>query len=226
MVKRVVDRLLPASGIAGDGEWTITVINEPGETNAFVIPGGHVFVFTGILDIAQDEDAVAAVLSHEIAHNVAHHAAERMSKAFPLLIAAVGIAYFLDTSLQLSQALVGYLLELPSSRKHEAEADHIGLLMMAQSCYDPEAAVRFWGTMQAVEERKGGSPPQFLSTHPSSKNRQEWLQKMLPQAQQLMEQNNCSTTSRYMDDFRSTLQPPQTQQPRRPGKDVLDDWLG
>ena len=142
----------------------------------------------------------------------------------PILILAFAAAYLLDTSLQLSQALVSFVLELPASRRHEAEADHIGLLMMAQSCYDPHAAVDFWGTMQEVERRKGGAPPQFLSPHPSSKNRQAVLEGMLPEAQRLLEQNDCSATSRYIDDFKSAFG--RQGEPRvgvKTATDALDD---
>jgi predicted Zn-dependent protease len=70
-VHRVLERLIPNSGLT-DQKWEIFVI-ESEEQNAFVIPGGKVFVFTGILPICRDDDGIAAVLGHEIAHNVAHH---------------------------------------------------------------------------------------------------------------------------------------------------------
>jgi Zn-dependent protease with chaperone function len=74
LVRRVLQRLLPyAPGVEGL-QWEVTVIESP-EENAFVVPGGKVFVFTGILDACRDEDSVAAVLGHEIAHVVAHHTA-------------------------------------------------------------------------------------------------------------------------------------------------------
>jgi len=170
---------------------------------------------------------VKSVLSHEIAHNVAHHAAERMSRALPAFVAALGAAWLIDTSLQLTQYIVGLVLELPGSRKQEAEADHIGLLMMAKSCYDPEEAVKFWGKMQEVERKHGGSPPQFMSTHPSSKRRQETLAGIIPEARRLQEESNCHRTSDFLEDFKTSfLKSEQPPRERGGGKDILDDWLG
>lgn len=83
MVQRVMDRLIPASGLEGK-EWEVHVI-ESDEKNAFVIPGGKVFVYSGILPIAKNDDGLAAILGHEIAHNLAGHAAEHMSSVVYLI---------------------------------------------------------------------------------------------------------------------------------------------
>ena len=83
IVQRVMDRLIPASGLE-DQKWEVHVI-ESDEKNAFVIPGGKVFVYSGILPIAKNEDGLAAILGHEIAHNVAKHAAENMSSMVLLM---------------------------------------------------------------------------------------------------------------------------------------------
>lgn len=78
-VQRVVNRLVQSNGLTtGQGDWDVYVIEE-NQRNAFVIPGGHIFVFTGILDVCKDEDGLAVVLGHELAHQVARHSAERMS---------------------------------------------------------------------------------------------------------------------------------------------------
>lgn len=83
---------------------------------------------------------------------------------------------------------------LPGSRKQEEEADYIGLLMMAESCYDPSAAVGLWDRMEKAEK---GAPPQFLSTHPSSHNRMGKIQGWLPDAQVKRESSGCYGTSGY-----------------------------
>lgn len=122
LVARVVKRLLPSTGgLAGD-DWAVHVIDEPRERNAFVMPGGKVFVFSGILPIAEDEDGLAAVLGHEIAHNVAHHSAERLSRSGFLAVIAFFGAYLFDVSGAASQTVVNLLLSLPNSRTQEAEA--------------------------------------------------------------------------------------------------------
>ena len=92
MATRVLERLIPNAGIEGE-EWEVRVIQDDEQTNAFVLPGGKVFLFTGILRVTQDDDGLAAVLGHEIAHNVAHHTAERMSRALVLLPIGI-IAWF------------------------------------------------------------------------------------------------------------------------------------
>ena len=128
------------------------------------------------------------MLGHEIAHNVAHHAAERMSQSVMLL--PLGIIAFIAGGIDPSIFRAGTSLAftLPGSRKQEAEADYIGLLMMAESCYDPSAALGLWERMEKQEQ---GTPPQFLSTHPSSHNRLDKIRDWLPQAETKREDSDC-----------------------------------
>lgn len=212
-VKRVLARLLPY--VQGEGmqglEWEVHVIDSP-EQNAFVVPGGKVFVFTGILPLCVNEDGIAAVLGHEVAHVVAHHTAlvqllsyseaephanlccsERMSHAPIVLIGMLILAQF-DVSFYFSQMLLNFVLSMPASRKHEAEADYIGLMMMAQGCYRPEAAMEFWNRMEKLGQ---AGPPQILSTHPSNHNREEKIREWLPKAMEKAETSECYITSQY-----------------------------
>jgi len=193
LVKRVLERLIPKSGLDGE-QWEVHVIDDPMK-NAFVIPGGKVFVFRGILDVAGSEDGLAAVLGHEIAHNVAHHAAERMSQniifLFPVMIGFMLAG--LDPGF--GRLAVNLAFTLPGSRAQEGEADYIGLLMMAESCYDPHAALGLWERME--KEEKGRVPPQFLSTHPSSHHRLDKIREWLPKAEQAQENSGCQTMSPY-----------------------------
>ena len=118
LVKRVLDRLIRGSGLPTEG-WEIHVIQDP-QVNAFVIPGGKVFVFSGLLPIAQDEDGLATVLGHEIAHNVAHHSAERMSKSIILLGLAALLQLFSDPFFGSSaRAFMDFLFLRPGSRAQE-----------------------------------------------------------------------------------------------------------
>ncbi|KAI9852985.1 MAG: T-complex protein 1 subunit theta [Thelocarpon superellum] len=107
MVRRVLDRLIPASGLA-DAEWEVHVILDPEQKNAFVMPGGKVFVFSGILPICDGDDGLAAVLGHEIAHNVAHHAAERMSRMTLLAVCLYPVALLLGAPDFLSQIVLDF----------------------------------------------------------------------------------------------------------------------
>ncbi|KAF3938148.1 hypothetical protein ABW19_dt0200024 [Dactylella cylindrospora] len=199
-VKRVLQRLIPHSGLPDDYEWKVTVIESP-ETNAFVIPGGKVFVFTGILPICGDDDGLAAVLGHEIGHNVARHIAEQMSRGIFLLAVASIVEVFWGIPGGFSQQLLQLAIDRPRSRAQETEADHIGLMMMAKSCYDPKAAVELWERMQIVE-KKNPAPPEILSTHPSSHRRQLELQELLPTAYQLALDSDCNESGQYLDQFR------------------------
>lgn len=232
MVKRVVERLVPSVGDLGnETEWAVHVVDEPSEKNAFVIPGGKVFVFSGILPICQDENGVATVLGHEIAHNVAHHTAERISRSIFIAIIALAATALFDVSGTTSKYITDLVLSLPNGRTQEAEADHIGLLLMARSCFDPGAAIGFWHRMAQAEKY---APPQFLSTHPSSHNREGWIRGWLPEAITIYESSECGIISAYAQDFKkafggSTLPAGQPPLGRRsatetsPGKNEDDD---
>jgi len=140
------------------------------EMNAFVLPGGKVFVYSGILPIAKNDDGIAAILGHEIAHNLARHAAEQLSSLVLLAPIRWGFIYLDYTGITwgLGRILGDLAMELglmmPASRKQESEADYLGLLMMAKACYDPKAAVKVWERMEAAANT---GIPQWLSTHPS-----------------------------------------------------------
>lgn len=192
MVQRVLNRLVPHSGLESD-DWEIHVIDDPMK-NAFVIPGGKVFVFRGILDICRGDDGLAAVLGHEIAHNVAHHAAERMSQSAILLV--IGLALFTITGVDFGivNGLTQLAFTLPGSRKQEQEADYIGLLMMAESCYHPEAAIGLWSRMEQTSQSE---PPQFISTHPSNHNRLEKIRSWMPAAEAKFQESDCQITTAY-----------------------------
>ena len=174
MVKRVMERLIPVSGME-DAEWEVRVIQDDRQANAFVLPGGKVFVYSGIIGIAKNESGLATVLGHEIAHNLAQHMGEQMSSAIginillysTIFLTALWGGALLGTQL-FGGALLDYMFAKPMGRRQESEADYIGLMMMAESCYNPEAAAGLWSRMEKEEQ---GAPPQFLSTHPSSHNR-------------------------------------------------------
>ncbi|KAK3214040.1 hypothetical protein GRF29_28g1807860 [Pseudopithomyces chartarum] len=193
-VKKVLERIIPFATAAGlhDVNWEVHVIDSP-EENAFVAPGGKVFVFTGILPLCRDEDGIAAVLGHEIAHVVAHHTAEKLSQT-PLVLLGMAALMTFDVSFQLSGALLNLFLSMPAGRKQEAEADQIGLMIMARACYRPEAAMEFWNRMES-SGRSG--PPEILSTHPSHHNREEKIREWLPKAHELAEESECHVTASY-----------------------------
>lgn len=175
-VQRVGSRLVQAAGLA-DRPWQYVVFEDP-QANAFVIPGGKIGVNTGLLALVENDDQLAAVLGHELAHSVANHAAERYSQAAAAQLAlGVGQAALGGrvspqavqqvAALGSAGAQLGVLL--PFSRKHELEADRLGVDYMVRAGYRPDQAVTLWRNMQ--QANAGGRPPQFLSTHPSEGTR-------------------------------------------------------
>ncbi|KAJ9652489.1 metalloendopeptidase [Neophaeococcomyces mojaviensis] len=202
LVAKIVERLLPSAHGLDGGDWKVHVIDDPNMVNAFVMPGGKVFVFTGIMPVAQDENGLAAVIGHEIGHNVAHHVGERLSRQFFTIAAAFLVSTLFDVSGQFGSSVTDLILTLPNGRTQETEADHIGLLMMAESCYDPRRAPELWKRMAENERKHGGAPPQFLSTHPSSGTRGETMQKWMPAAMAKYDESDCSITGHAMDEFR------------------------
>ncbi|KAB5554777.1 peptidase family M48-domain-containing protein [Coniochaeta sp. 2T2.1] len=204
MVKRVMAKLIPFSGMA-DERWEVYVIEDPHTANAFVLPGGKVFVYSGILPLVRNDDGLAAVLGHEIAHNVADHIGERMSQSIGvnalmyslvLLSAAFGAAPFV------MQIFGGTLMDIafarPMGRLQESEADYIGLMMMAEACYDPREAVGFWRRMDKAQQ---DAPPEWMSTHPSNQSRIEKIQEWLPKAMDKREASDCRSTTAFADLF-------------------------
>lgn len=218
LVAKVVERLLGSSGRLADAEWRVHVIQDDDTTNAFVMPGGKVFVFTGMLKFCEDEATLAGVLGHEIAHNVAHHTAERASRSIFVMAGALALSMLVDISGHLSSELSDLILSRPNSRTQESEADYIGLLMMAESCYDPSKTLGFWENMTAADK---GQPPQFLSTHPSHLNRVEQIKRWLPEAQRVYEDRGCASMRTLAGDFRNSFkqqQQPSIQSGRQPAE--------
>ncbi|KAL4922344.1 TCP-1/cpn60 chaperonin family-domain-containing protein [Aspergillus aurantiobrunneus] len=194
MVNRVLQRLIPLAPIYG-ANWEVHVIQDDNMVNAFVLPGGKVFVFTGILPICRDEDGLAAVLGHEIAHVVAHHTGERMSNNLITMGVIFLTAFLFDVSGNIPSLLLNLMYSLPNSRTQEAEADDIGLMIMSKACFNPEAAVDLWARMQKAEK---AVPPQFMSTHPSSYNRMETIRGWMDKAQAEYENSGCFATGSYI----------------------------
>ena len=162
--------------------YTFTVIRSD-MANAFVLPGNHVFVFTGIFRFVQNEDDLAIILGHEMAHNLARHVGEKMSGSFILSLLA-RLSLLLDPSGVVMTFLLPTLSlvrELPNSRALEIEADHIGILLAAEACYDPRSAKKVFAAMNHAES-SNLQPPEFLSTHPSHHTRLEKFDEWTPEA--------------------------------------------
>jgi len=169
-----------------DLDWEFVLFDNDA-INAFALPGGKVGVYTGLLDLTENDDQLAAVIGHEIAHVTARHGAERMSRSIALAVGGVGLGLATRDSEYRDAFMIAYGVgstlgvELPYSRRAETEADRVGLLYAARAGYDPRESVTFWQRMQKASEGRP-QPPALLSTHPTDDRRIRDLQEMMPAA--------------------------------------------
>jgi predicted Zn-dependent protease len=172
-------------------DWEFNLL-ENEEINAWCMPGGKVAFYTGILPFTRDETGIAVIMGHELAHAVANHSGERMSQEIlmELGVGSIDLAMGQDPTLTqeillLSIGLASNLKILSFSRKHELEADRMGLIFMALAGYDPREAPAFWERMAEDSEEEGF---EFLSTHPGPSRRIERLNSLMPEAIAIYEQ--------------------------------------
>ena len=198
-VKRVAARIVEAAkrskyaDMAKEFQWEVTVIKDDKTANAFALPGGKMAVYTGIFPVAKNEAGLAAVMGHEVVHALARHGAERMSQgqltnaALQVAGAAAGASGGSGLLSQAAMAALGVGAQvgvlLPFSRKHESEADYIGILLAADAGYDPRESVHLWERMAQMSG--GAGPAEFLSTHPGHETRIEQLKKWMPEAMRI-----------------------------------------
>lgn len=183
-VQRISQRLIPQTRSfrpdAAGWKWEVNVQTSE-DVNAYCMPGGKIMVYTGLIDAVKPTDAeLAAVIGHEIAHALREHSRERLSRAYAEQMVLAGVAIATggeQTTMQLASQVSAVTFTLPHSREQEAEADRIGLELMARAGYDPNAAVTLW---QKMSKAGGGGPPEFLSTHPSGESRIRDLEKNVP----------------------------------------------
>ena len=166
-------------------DWSVKVIDDPETVNAWCMAGGKMAIYTGLIDkLEATDDEIAQVMGHEISHAVANHTAEKMSMAMASQLGIMGLAVATRDSGNTGAILAGSSLAaamaitLPNSRAAETEADIMGIKIAALAGYDPRAASSLWQKMSSVG---GNGPPQFLSTHPSPANRQQYLSGMARQ---------------------------------------------
>ena len=188
LVRKVGQRISRVAPLP-NAQWEFVLFKDD-TPNAFALPGGKVGINTGILPITLNEAGMATVMGHEVAHAVARHSAERMSQGLAVQLggAILGAALGTEAGATRDVAMQAYGLGtqygvmLPYSRTHELEADELGLLYMARAGYDPAEAIEFWKRFAAYNAKRGGKPPEFLSTHPLDARRIAELEQMMPRA--------------------------------------------
>ena len=171
-------------------DWEYILIENKKVRNAWCMPGGKIAVYTGMLEVTQNTNGLAAVMGHEIAHAVAKHSVERASRGVLLntgtqIIDIVSGGKLSKINQTTGMDTVGLLSQLgilnPFNRKQESEADYLGMIFSSLSGYDIRETVEIWKRMKKFN--KGKAPPEFMSTHPSADNRikkiNEWMNKII-----------------------------------------------
>jgi predicted Zn-dependent protease len=170
-IRNIAERIIHAAGIEPlqreinlrkgfQFEWEVNVTDKD-QVNAFCLPGGKMIVFKGILPVAENDDQLATVISHEIAHALAHHSSERVANE------------------EMNQSVLGGIWNKSFDRQQEAEADHIGLFLMTFAGFKPDEAIFFWERMQKSTGNQR-RPPEILSDHPSDAHRIQSMKEWVP----------------------------------------------
>ena len=181
--------------------WRYSLIRDDDTVNAWCLPGGKIAFYSGILPILQNEAGMAFVMGHEVAHATARHSAERLSQQLAVLGGLSALYLYMENRTDMSDEMQGIIIGalglgatvgvmLPFSRKHEKEADVIGMMYMARAGYPPTESVEVWNRMDEMSGR--GSVPAFASTHPSHGQRKRNLRDWMPQARKRYQRNALS----------------------------------
>lgn len=217
-------------------DWSYALIEED-TLNAWCLPGGYIGFYTGILPVLENEAGMAFVMGHEVGHATAKHGSERLSQQLAVIGGLGVVTAYLQggTDLNTAQkaAIVGAIglgaevgVVLPFSRKHESEADVIGMMYMSGAGYPPAEGIEIWDRMEAASG--GGSVPAFLSTHPSNARRQAVMREWLPRARKRYERNALphDTLATRWDGPVSTGGSSTTTRPAEPSRDSSGSTSG
>ena len=178
--------------------WQIEVIKSK-ELNAWAMPGGKMAFYTGLVEsLNLTDDEIATVMGHEMAHALKEHGKKKanMGQFTDVLAGVAHVALSTQIGSDGSAVVVGltkdWALDKPYSRSAETEADEVGLLLMAKSGYNPQAAPGLWDKMQQASKGSQSVLDKLSSTHPSDKDRQENLLRLMPEAMALYQKSKHS----------------------------------
>lgn len=189
-ISKAVDKFMRSNGMVSEANsyrWEFNLVEDE-TVNAWCLPGGKVVFYTGILPICDSTDGIAAVMGHEVAHAFAKHGQERMTSAYGQQLGGIAVAIGTNNKDPKTRALWNTIYGVGStvgmlaySRTHETEADKLGMVFMIMAGYKPEEAINVWIRM-SQRAASSGTPPEFLSTHPSNETRIKNLKAYLPTA--------------------------------------------
>ena len=178
--------------------WQIEVIKSK-ELNAWAMPGGKMAFYTGLVEsLNLTDDEIATVMGHEMAHALKEHGKKKanMGQFTDVLAGVAHVALSTQIGSDGSAVVVGltkdWALDKPYSRSAETEADEVGLLLMAKSSYNPQAAPGLWDKMQKASKGSQSMLDKLSSTHPTDKDRQENLLRLMPEAMTLYQKSKHS----------------------------------
>ncbi|GEO03680.1 peptidase M48 [Adhaeribacter aerolatus] len=180
----IVKRILNSGQVAYKDEfkWDTKIIKDDKTLNAFATPGGHIYVFSGLIKYLDNEDQFAGVLGHEIAHADKRHTTKQLQTQYGInILLAVVLGENQGALTQIATSLTG----LKFGRDAEREADDFSVIYLSGTDYACNGAAGFFQKMEA--ENQGGAVPEFFSTHPNPGNR---IQAINDKAQQ----QGCKTT--------------------------------
>jgi len=174
----------------GMGQNWEVVVFEDKTLNAFALPGAKIGVLTGMMELVDNQDQLAAVLGHEVGHVIARHSNERASQQTltEQALGMIGQTEYGQNPLIMAGLGLGaqYGVLMPYSRTHESEADLIGVDLMAKAGFNPEQSVNLWQKM--AQASQGNQPSEFLSTHPAHETRIQQLKEHMPKALEFYKQ--------------------------------------
>ncbi len=172
-IRKIVTKLLQTGKVAYRDQfaWEVKIIKDDKTLNAFAVPGGYLYVYTGLIKFLDSEEQLAGVMGHEIAHAARRHSTQQMTKIYGLEVLRQIITGKSEPGLIEQIALS--LASLKFSRTHESEADEYSVIYLCPTDYKADGAAAFFRKI----EGKGGTPPEFLSTHPNPGNRVEHIEK-------------------------------------------------
>ena len=190
-----------------DITYTFTVIDAPDTINAFALPGGYTYYYTGLMQLCESEAELAAVMAHEIAHVAARHHGEMMTRQLGMeLISDIIVGEKQSRAAAIVTQLFSTGVAARYSRVQEREADQLGMDILYRAGYQPEAMITFMQKLLAYDQQRGGGRGlPIFATHPTPEERVQLLQSLMQQYSPEMRQQRQIGADRYQAQVLSKL---------------------